>query len=350
MNPLGQLLLHNNIESDKLAIAPDSRHFALAAAGGLLRFYDMTQPTPSASGAPVSTDGGHGVLSLKDGPDAPLSGAVTLPGGGVAATPDAGWGPPRTILPAEEVVGNKTYQIEQAAAAPNGRMLAVLWNGVTLLTQGGRPIDEITGGGMMELRDARTGRLLRTLLTAGKGDFGPTHGGALGQPTLSRDGRLVAVADETGRVLLWDAAAGHRAGQMSAARAASGSTVEAFAENGFRIAPILAFSPDGRFLAAGRDDGSIYLYSLRTMLPVAQIGQLNSAGGGRLRADGKAVTLDGVRRQRAHTVRHRPERLGRACLGCSERLAVTHLDRLPVTFEKRSEETRRGNRNKSLED
>lgn len=42
-----------------------------------------------------------------------------------------------------------------------------------------------------------------------------------------------------------------------------------------RIAPnpaSLAISPDKSFLAAGRADGTIYLYSLKTCLPVAQIG------------------------------------------------------------------------------
>ena len=36
---------------------------------------------------------------------------------------------------------------------------------------------------------------------------------------------------------------------------------------------LLAFSPDGRILAAARYDGSVYLYSMRTRLPIAQIGQ-----------------------------------------------------------------------------
>jgi len=375
---------------DRLAVSPDGHRFVSASRSGLLRFYNLSQPGVSVPPASVSVDSGRTVLSFSGStPYEPsVLDAVTLPGGGVAASggadtasdgravqvlrpgrdvlmvkaaagrgtgsrlgisPDGGllaessqWGvwtldlasghtaapsvsartkdfrsaqagcpvwldgagqpfsvvsvgvfgggpvlltrwnaagqmvSTKTVVPGAEIIQGQEYQLGAAEASPDGNLLAVLWNGIQHKTEAGKTVDEMTAEGMMELRDTRTGRVVRTLLATHRNAYPAYSFSALGQPAFSPDGRLLAVADERGSALLFDVATGRKIGQMSGMRPVNTSTDVSFVSNGYGSPPRLAFSPDDRLLAAARNDGSLYLYSLRTFLPVAQIGRLNT--------------------------------------------------------------------------
>ena len=101
--------------------------------------------------------------------------------------------------------------------------------------------------------------------------------GALGAPTWSSDSKLLALGDELGMVYLWNATTGQSLGRLTGARSKVTGYTSSFVDSGFGRIPPLAFSPDHRHLVAGRDDGSLYVYSLQTLLPVAQMGQAAGA-------------------------------------------------------------------------
>jgi WD40 repeat protein len=90
------------------------------------------------------------------------------------------------------------------------------------------------------------------------------------KPTLST--LYDAVAGDRGGVLVFDTVSGRKMGQLSETRVLNTSWMGGFVSNTLGGAAALAFAPDNQSLAAARDDGSIYLYSLKTFLPVAQIG------------------------------------------------------------------------------
>lgn len=88
---------------------------------------------------------------------------------------------------------------------------------------------------------------------------------------FSPDGRTLAAADPTGRVALWDGDVRHRAGVLrNVFPAPLGKTPEAVGA--------LAFSPDGHTLAVGGDAGTIQLWDTETQQPLG--GPLPTPGEG----------------------------------------------------------------------
>ncbi|TMR89426.1 WD40 repeat domain-containing protein [Nonomuraea basaltis] len=91
---------------------------------------------------------------------------------------------------------------------------------------------------------------------------------APGQPSLGRasalafspDGRHLAAGDHTGRTVLWDARVERRLGVLAAQVTASSDPLNATSA--------LAFSPDGGVLAAGGADGSVQLWDVASHQPI----------------------------------------------------------------------------------
>ncbi|MEO7716082.1 MAG: hypothetical protein ABIY70_07760, partial [Capsulimonas sp.] len=279
MDALGQTVSKHDYGEERFAISPDGHRFASAGRNGLLHFYDLSVQTPPSSHPPISTDNGRSVLSLSDGSDGPdlfkpdLFEAVALPGGGVAAS--GRHDDPQQIKlwrsGKEQILGGRQYQVARFQVSQDGGMMAVLWNGVKREKSEGKSVSIIQDDGFMDLRDTHTGRLIRTLIEPDPNGVTRTSIGALSKPVFSRDGKFLAVAGDSGGVLVFDTVSGRKMGQLSETRVLSTSWMGGFVGDMFGAAA-LAFAPDNQSLAAARDDGAIYLYSLKTFLPVAQIG------------------------------------------------------------------------------
>ncbi|GAB3414738.1 nSTAND1 domain-containing NTPase [Flindersiella endophytica] len=120
--------------------------------------------------------------------------------------------------------------IDDAAFTPDGRLVTT------------------TSGGRMQLRDGRTGRVLKA--------FG-THPAAIQALAVSPDGRLTATATTDDRIIrLWDLTTGQRVGQLT--------------WHHDQISD-LEFSPDSRMLASAGADTDVGLWLVRTTDAAEQI-------------------------------------------------------------------------------
>lgn len=176
----------------------------------------------------------------------------------------------KAIVPAEQHQDDRTFSLAMMSPSPDGKRMLLAWNGSQEKNQGGQLVQAMTYDGLLEVRDTATGRLLHTLAVPHRAPMD----GALGHAAWSNDGTRVAVAEQSGAVFIWNVVSGEQIGQLSVTRVHTGSTIGEFASaSDTDAASCLAFTPDGRYLAACRNDGSIYLYSLQLNLPIAQLGQ-----------------------------------------------------------------------------
>jgi WD40 repeat protein len=162
------------------------------------------------------------------------------------------------------------------AFAPDGRTLACAgaWNDSSFLPKGGVNIQGV------EMTRKESHRVLHWDVATGKEVrrfAGLTDD--IGSVAFSPDGRLVAAASRDGRIALWEASTGHdvlyilaHPPQPDTARAA---------------APAIAFMPDGQAVVSAAADDTIRFWDIRTG---RERKQFHGPGGG-FRA--LAVTADG---------------------------------------------------------
>lgn len=308
---LGQQSINDSFTSGQLSISSDGRRVAYATRAGLVRIYDVEQGGSGYRSDLVTTLGGRNVVSFTGN----LRDALVLPAGGVAALGSNGDYEDKSFVQVVQLKsGARTYADKEVAAAitefglsaqgrnlnnfyfdfnqqqqtyqgatfllasktvsPDENTVLMLWNRATK-SKGKDNSWSVGGRGLIELRATKDDRVLHRLEIVRSNNYG-MHG-ALGSPTWSRDSKLVALADQLGVIYLWDATTGQRAGQLSGARAKTDGVSSAFVDSGFGQISPLAFSPVNRHLVAGRDDGALLVYSLQTLLPVAQMGQAGGA-------------------------------------------------------------------------
>ncbi|WP_432190107.1 hypothetical protein [Streptomyces sp. Tue6028] len=143
----------------------------------------------------------------------------------------------------------------RAVAADGSVHIAVgVRDGIRVVRQGTRPGARTVRTGDDDPRAiAPSGRTVLTaegvLIDVASGGRRKGFGGEdlLRTAAFSADGRLVAVADQQGRLTLWDGDGRHRIAVLTAA----GPTVDP---------PVLAFSWDGSLLAASTSDGSVRVW------------------------------------------------------------------------------------------
>lgn len=263
---------------ERLGVSPDGTQLVGSSQWGL---WMLDLKTRVSTATPIQSFGGgrqgfsqHGIGQpvWLDGPGQPVTVVSTgdYTDGSIRLTRWDAAGQfldERRVVPAKQSVGSRTFKVAEAEVSPNGRMLAVSWSEVVSQTTG--------GAGRLELRDTRTGRRLKTLTATPKiGSLYARSSSTFGHPMFSPDGKRLAAADDTGGISVWDTKTGSLLGRLSGTQGDPQNHTIFFPAPGVRGGMTrTAFTPDNLHLAVGRDDGSIYLYSLRTWLPVAELGQ-----------------------------------------------------------------------------
>jgi len=170
----------------------------------------------------------------------------------------------RTIVHRERKIAGIHYVLQLTAASHDGKLMAALWN----VFDGSTEAEE----GMTEIYDVASGKRLSIL----KGPYKrPNYGydGAFEDARFSADDKTFAAEDQLGRIILWNVSTSNRIGQLSETkpdvREWTAAYVEPFMSSSASYA-MFDFSPDGQSIAAARDDGSVYIYSLKSGLPIAE--------------------------------------------------------------------------------
>ena len=289
---------------DGVAFSPDGELLAAADSNGTVRLWNVATGRPV--GSPLIADAGGGsAVAVVFSPDSRLL-AVTDSDGTVRLWDMATRRPVGAPLPADT---SKVGAVDGVAFSPDGQLLATadssgdetvrLWDPATGQPVGA-PLPAYAFGGLAFSPD---GRLLATATDSvtdadHRGTvrlWDPATGQPVGSPVpvdptgqnnllygvaFSPNGKLLAAGDGDGTAVLLDLVTGKRSSLIADA---SGGSV-----NG------VAFSPDGQLLGTAGDDGTVRLWAVATGQPVgsplpADTGENGSVNGVAFSPDGKLL-------------------------------------------------------------
>lgn len=290
IDPLGNHIWNHNAPSAAMAVSRDGRRCAYAASNGLLRLYDLRHPAPRPNYF-ISRSTGRVVQPLNDGPQSDPSDPMqagnftgyALPCGGVQVIPSPqnldtlpfpmrNWPGFQMHHRLHKTVRGTRYELSTFSVSPDGKVVAIAWQRLQVTVNNRATEESMEPDGQADLRDARTGALLRTLPANAAGPSQRDRDGYLSKPIFSADSALVAVPAQND-IRIYAVTTGHEVGRIAGLSANYPDGYREIYEGPDSLISRCAFSSDNRCLAAVRSDGAIYLYSLSTFLPIAQIGQ-----------------------------------------------------------------------------
>ena len=290
------------------AISPDGSQAAVSTADGMIRFYDFNaqhSPQPvlykSNSGGRIVYPDGSEPSTDRRSNDLIYNGYTILADGSVMVRSGA-TGAQKLIQykPSQKMYrSGHIYSLANISYSPQRTKVLIYWTrDQEEEKKAGLPGASIRYdilNNLFEVRNVKDNRLLHTLDT-------PQHlfyRFSSGTPVWSSDGKRIALTNGGGCIFVYDVDSGLQISYLSGAHS------QHYLKNwiheeipGGLIS--LVFSPDDKYIAASRGDGTIYLYSLQKQMPIAQIGKI-SGGVGNLQFSSDGRLLYGVNHYQVRT-------------------------------------------------
>jgi WD40 repeat protein len=231
-------------QAEDLAFSPSGKVLATTASNGTIRLWDIASGKPV--GPPLVSPGGA-VQQLAFSPD-----GKTL----AASSANASiwlWDSTTSSLINQPLLGH-TQNVAYLAFSPDGAMLASIDRGGTIL------LWNMTADSLLSQR----------LQPTSSADFSQST--ALSSVVFSPNGKVIIAGNGTGQALLYDAQTGALLGTLDATgnplNLPSSLTGGPPFDSDALTIESLAFSPDGHTLAAGRFDGTVFLWNWPSRKPL----------------------------------------------------------------------------------
>jgi len=254
------------------AFRDDQTQAAYSTADGMIRFYDFPPKEITAIAYQSNSPGKALYSEWPPGKD-PISSYQILPDGKVSVStggiPAHQYEPPKSM----ERDGH-IYSVRNIAFSPNGKALIFWSRDQTAEHKAGLKGASLRYdylNHLFEVRNTNNNKTIQTLDSSGKIFSAFTQSllssFSIDGASWSKEENLVAAYIGEGCIGVWNTQTGRRIAFLSGTISPSQHDKPLYLGS-----PSIAISPDNNSIAATRTDGTIYLYSLKTCLPMAQLG------------------------------------------------------------------------------